>query len=83
MTLRLDVRYLFLYSLGQKITTCIIAHRPSRHPNACVALTPKVRVAMFYKVVLDTQPKARVALFHKVVLDTHPPKPQSLRSTLS
>ena len=28
---RLDVRYLFLYSLGQKITTFTIAHRPSRH----------------------------------------------------
>ncbi len=27
-----DVRYLFLYSLGQKITTFTIAHRPSRHP---------------------------------------------------
>ena len=43
-----DVRYLFLYSLGQKsttciiihrtcqkITTCIIAHRPSRHQSMC------------------------------------------------
>ena len=26
-----DVRYLFLYSLGQKITTCIIAHRVIAH----------------------------------------------------
>ena len=27
---RLEMRYRVLYSLGQKITTCIIAHRPTR-----------------------------------------------------
>jgi hypothetical protein len=30
-----DVRYLFLYSLGLKITTCIIAYLPSRHHSMC------------------------------------------------
>ena len=30
-----DVRYRVLYSLGQKITTCIIAHRPTRFTSRC------------------------------------------------
>jgi len=33
-----DVRYLALYSLGKKITTCIIAHRLGRCASRCAII---------------------------------------------